>query len=237
MTQAALVTGGAKRIGFAIAAALAERGYDIALHYHSSRSEAEQAAESIQKKGRACVLYPCDLNRIEDVLALIPAVFERFPGCRLLVNNASIFERAKLMETDPDLFERLFNINFRAPFFLSKIFASRCRSGVITNLCDAKISKEMTSYFMYSLTKKMLYEFTRMAAKELGPEIRVNAVAPGMILPSMDHTEDDLKRMSLKLPLQRKGDESKVVSALLFLMQNEYVTGECIFVDGGEHLH
>lgn len=232
-----MVTGGAKRIGFAISCALADLGYDIALHYHLSQAEAEQAAEIIQKKGKQCVLFPCDLNRIDDVLSLIPSVFKVFPDCRLLVNNASIFERAHFMETDPEFFEKHFNVNFRAPFFLSKLFAAQCSLGQIINLCDAKISKEMTSYFVYSLTKKMLYEFTRMAAKELGPNIRVNAVAPGMILPSTLHNEDDLDRMSRMLPLQKKGDETKVVSAIDFLIQNEYITGECIYVDGGEHLH
>lgn len=238
MAQAALVTGGAKRIGFAIACALAEQGYDIALHYHTSRPEAEQSAERIREIGRRCILFPCDLVDAGDVASLVPAVFDKLPECRILVNSASIFERAHLAETDVDLFERHFNVNFKAPFFLSKDFAARChRSGHIINICDTKIEQELTPFFVYSLTKKALYAFTRMAAKELGPAVRVNAVAPGMILPSKGFREEDLIRMSKKLPLERKGDTGDVASAVLFLVRNEYITGECIFVDGGEHLH
>jgi pteridine reductase len=237
MTQAALVTGGAKRIGFAIANALAEQGYDIALHYHTSRSEAEQSAERIREKGRRCILFSCDLNRAGEVASLIPAVFKELPECTVLVNSASIFERAHLLETDAEMFERHFNVNFKAPFFLSKDFASRCGSGNIINICDTKIAQELTPFFVYSLTKKALYAFTRMASKELGPTVRVNAVAPGMILPSKGFGEEDLIRMSKKLPLQKKGEAEDVASAVLFLLRNEYITGQCIFVDGGEHLH
>ena len=236
MTPAALVTGGAKRIGLAIATALAERGYDIALHYRSSREEAERAAETIRRSGRSCGIFPCDFNRTEEVLNLVPRVFERFPGCRILVNSASIFERGFLKDTTEDLFDRHLRVNLKAPLFLTRAFAAQGSSGLVVNLCDAKITGELTAYFAYSLTKKALHAFTLMAAKELGPRIRVNAVAPGMILPSTEHSEDDLVRMSKKLPLRRKGDVRYVVSAVLYLLDNDYVTGECLFVDGGEHI-
>jgi NAD(P)-dependent dehydrogenase (short-subunit alcohol dehydrogenase family) len=237
MQQAALVTGGAKRIGASIVKALAARGYDIALHYGSSGDEAEGVAETVRNFGRECELFACDLASAEQTTQLVPSVFERFPGCSILVNNASIFERARLMETDFGVFDRQWNVNFRAPFFLSRDFAARCKSGQIINLCDTKVTEELVSHFVYALTKKTLYAFTRMAAKELGPAIRVNAVAPGMILSSKDHTDENLVRMSRKLPLQRKGDADHVVSAVLFLLENDYITGECIFVDGGGHLH
>jgi pteridine reductase len=237
MKQAALVTGGAKRIGAAIATALSKHGYDIALHYHASRPEAEQTAEAVRRSGAACELFSCDLADPDQAASLVPGVFKRFPGCSLLVNNASIFERAGLRETNPGLFDRLWNINFRTPFFLTRDFAGLCRSGQIINICDTKITEELVSHFAYTLTKKALYDLTRMAAKELGPAIRVNALAPGMILASRDHTDEDLVRMSKRLPLQRKGNADQVVSALLFLLDNDYITGECIFVDGGGHLH
>ncbi len=237
MKQAALVTGGAKRIGAAIAMALSKHGYDIALHYHASRTEAEKTAGAVRQTGSACELFACDLADMDQVASLVPGVFRRFPGCSLLVNNASIFERAGFRETEPALFDRLWNVNFKAPFFLARDFAGHCRSGQIINICDTKITEELVSHFVYALTKKALTDFTRMAAKELGPAIRVNALAPGMILSSKDHTDEDLVRMSRKLPLQRKGNADQVVSALLFLMDNDYITGECIFVDGGGHLH
>lgn len=231
------MTGAAKRIGAAIAKALAEQGYDIALHCNTSRNEAEATAAEIRNTGRACEVFPCDLADSKQASGLVPAAFQRFPGCNLLVNSASIFERGHLMETDHELFDRHWNINFKSPFFLTRDFAQRCKSGQVINLCDTKIAEDLVSYFVYTLTKKALYAFTRMAAKELGPGIRVNAVAPGMILPSKGHTDEDLVRMSMKLPLGRRGGEDRVVSAVLFLLGNDYITGECLFVDGGGHLH
>jgi pteridine reductase len=237
MKKAALVTGGARRIGKAIAFALAEEGYDIALHCSRSEAEAVRTAKAIQRGGRECEIFSCDLSNTAEAAGLVPAVRQRFPVCRLLVNNASVFERGTFMETDMVQFDRLMQVNLKAPFFLTQSFASHFKQGHVVNLCDAKIASAFISHFVYSLTKKTLFEFTRMAAKALGPDIRVNAVAPGMILPSREFGEADLIRLSRSIPLQRKGDVENVVSAILFLEKNSYITGECIFIDGGESLH
>ena len=237
MKGGALVTGGAKRIGRAIAFGLAEIGYDIALHYNHSLKEAQSAASEIEKKGVQCALFQCDLNRIDEVLQLMPKIFERFPECNLLINNASIFERAGFLDTDPELLDRFLNINFKAPFFLSQDFARYCQEGQIIHILDTKISKEIVNYFTYGLTKKTLYEFMRMAAKALAPNIRVNGICPGMILPSKDLSESDFEKLSQKIPVQHRGDPQNVVSAVRFLIENSFVTGECLYVDGGEHLN
>jgi len=237
LKNAAIVTGGAKRIGRHIALALADRGYDIALHYNHSLKEAQSAALEIEKKGVQCTLFQCDLNRTSEVIQLMPNVFERFPECNLLVNNASIFERAQFLDTDTELLDRFLNINFKAPFFLSRDFAGYCQEGQIINILDTKISKEVIHYFTYAITKKTLYEFTRMAAKVLAPRIRVNGICPGMILPSKDLSKAEFEKLSLKIPVQHKGDPQSVVSAVCFLVENSFVTGDCIYVDGGEHLN
>ncbi len=236
MKKAALITGGARRLGKAVALALARKGYDIALHCNRSEEEAVRTAKSIRLEGAACEVFVCDLLQSGELSGLIPAVRQCFPHCRLLVNNASSFERASLGETSPELFDRMTAIHLKAPFFLTQSFAMIFKKGHVVNFCDAKIASAFVSHFAYSLSKKALFEFTRMAAKALGPAVRVNAVAPGMILPSREFNEADLARLSLKIPLQRKGSAEDIVSAVLFLEENAYITGECLFVDGGEHL-
>lgn len=232
----ALITGGAKRIGRAIALSLADKGYSIALHYRSSRKEAETVAKEIRQRGALCDLFPCDFNDANDVSFLIPSVFKKFPDLNLLINNASIFKRAHLLETDFDLFDSHVNVNFKAPFFLSRDFAKCCSKGHIINILDTKISSTLVQYCIYTLTKKALFELTRMVAKELGPHIRVNGICPGLILPSSQQSDDAFKKMGLRIPLQRTGAPENVVSAVHFLIENAFITGECIFVDGGEHL-
>lgn len=236
MKGTALITGGAKRIGRAVALSLAGKGYNIGLHYHSSQADAESAASDIRSKGVECELFQCDLSHSEKVAMLIPRVFDRFPECNLLVNNASVFQRARLMETDEALFDRHFNTNLKAPFFLSRDFARLCRKGHVINILDTKISRTLVEYFAYTLTKKALYEFTCMAAKELGPSIRVNGVSPGLILPSADLRPEDFEKMGDRVPLKTTGNPESIVSAIHFLIDNTFITGECIFVDGGEHL-
>ena len=236
MKGTALITGGARRIGRAIALSLAGKEYNIALHYRTSKKDAETAASEIRSKGVECEIFQCDLSNSGKVATLIPRVFERFPDCNLLVNNASVFQRARLMETDEALFDRHFNTNLKAPFFLSRDFARHCRKGHIINILDTKISRILIEYFAYTLTKKALHEFTRMAAKELGPSIRVNGVSPGLILPSADLSSEDFEKMGDRVPLKTTGNPESVVSAIHFLIDNTFITGECIFVDGGEHL-
>ncbi|NQT26057.1 SDR family oxidoreductase [candidate division KSB1 bacterium] len=237
MKQVALITGGAKRIGKAIAIALAERGFDIALHYQNSEKAAEETASDIRKLGVECVLFRCDLSDMQAVSELIPSVQNTLGQCDLLVNNASIFERAPLLETSLELMERTIQINLKAPIVLSKAFAKDGNQGHIINLLDTKITVDRSPYFIYTLTKKAIHDFTRMAAVELGPHIRVNGIAPGLILPSVDSSPEDFERMGEKTPLQMTGDPSNIIQAVLYLLDNLFVTGECLFVDGGEHLN
>ena len=233
---AALVTGGARRIGAAISLALARNGYDVALHYLNSVEAAERVADEIEGLGRRCRLFRCDLNDRRETANLVARVREHHSGLDVLVNNASLFERGTLADTGQDLLERHFNINFKAPFFLSQAFADGCARGHIINILDTRVSRSDPHHAAYTLSKKALLELTRMAARELGPAIRVNGVSPGMILPPPGGVADELERRSAGLPLKRIGDTDNVVAAVLFLLDNPFVTGECIYVDGGEHL-
>ncbi len=232
----ALITGGAKRIGAAIARALAEDGYDIALHYLTSPEPAERTAAVVRKLGRKCRLYRYDLNNHAEVSALIPRVREHSPDLNLLVNNASIFEPGNLQGTSREMFEHHFNINLKAPFFLTQEFSGGCAQGQVINLLDSRVGRSDPEHAVYTLSKKALLELTRMAAREFGPEIRVNGVCPGMILPPDGVAVDVLERRSTTLPLKRIGNTANLVAAVLFLLDNSFVTGECIHIDGGESL-
>ncbi|MFW6169762.1 MAG: SDR family oxidoreductase, partial [Planctomycetota bacterium] len=169
-------------------------------------------------------------------LQLIDGITDVFSDLSILVNNASIFERAPLLETEPELFDRHFDINYRAPFFLTRDFARQCDQGLVINLVDTKISRNAGAYFAYTLTKKALLAFTKMAAAQLGPGIRVNAVAPGLVLPPAGEDERYLAERAKSIPLRRHGDPAAVCNAVAYLVNNRFITGQCIYVDGGEHL-
>ena len=234
--KSALVTGSAQRIGKAIALHLAESGFDIALHYNTSRSEAEETSNEIKNKGQNCILFQGDLSDVNNILPLIDKIKQAFPSLSLLINNASIFEKRSFMETDLSFFENYFNVNFKAPFFLSQNFAKIFEKGHIINLLDTNITRDRTKYFVYNLTKKMLSEFTKMAAVELAPDIRVNAIAPSPILPPSDKEKEFLERSLKSIPLKKWGSIQNIIQSIDFLLENDYLTGQCIFVDGGEHL-
>jgi len=236
VSSTVLITGAARRIGRAIALHLAERGYDIALHYHHSKVEAEATAAAIRQAGVQCSLFQCDLGDPGAVGRFIADVVKQCPGLDVLINNASIFERAHLTETDDALLDRHWAVNFRTPFILIRDFARIVGRGNIINLLDTKITQNHTPYCAYSITKKALFDLTKLAAAELGPEIRVNGVGPGLILPSADLTDADFKRMAEKLPLKRTGHPDKIVQAVSFFLDHNYITGESLMVDGGEHL-
>lgn len=233
---AALVTGAAVRIGRAIAEALAQRGYDIAIHYHTSKNEAEKLAEDIQNKGVNCDFFQADLSRFSEHSRLVERVKETFPHLNVLVNSASIFEKASLTDTEEDLFDRHFDINLKAPFFLCRDFARLIGQGQIINILDQRIARHHSTYFAYTLTKKTLAELTRMAATELAPKIRVNAIAPGYILPPAGQDRSTLEYLDRKIPLQQQGNLKQIQQAVHYLIENDFVTGQILYVDGGENL-
>lgn len=234
--RAALVTGGAIRLGRAIAQSLARMDFDIALHYHQSEKAAEELAGQLNDLGVKCQLFGADLSRQDEMLGLIGQVKEAFGQLSLLVNSASIFEKGGLAETETEFYDRHFALNLKAPFFLSRDFARLVGRGQIINIVDQRITGNRGDYFAYSLTKKSLADLTQMAAVELGPDIRVNAIAPGFILPSADPASQDSKRLVANFPLKKHGSTDSICRSVNYLIENDYVTGQVLFVDGGEHL-
>lgn len=236
MKHAALVTGGAKRIGKELALELAKQGYDIALHYHTSAQEAEATADKIRLMGQKCECFHADLTDAKVLAPLVESAFTAFPYLNVLINNASIFERCSFADTTIDRFDRHMALHVRTPFFLSQSFAKQCNNGQIINIIDSHITKNHSPYFVYLLSKKALKDVTEMLALECGPKIRVNAVCPGITEISIDLDPDYVDRIQKNLPLQAVVPIEHITQAVMQCIESEYLTGQCIFVDAGEQL-
>ena len=232
----ALVTGAAKRLGRAVALHLADHGYSIALHYHSSKAEAMKTAALLYKKGVRCELFACDLADSKETGRLLGQVHKAFPDLNLLVNSASIFIPNTFGAQDMSFFEAHWNINFKAPYILSCEFARLVKKGQIINFIDTNVVKNTTRYADYLLTKKALAEFTKMAAASWGKDIRVNGISPGMILAPVNSQKDDRDKRALRIPLKSVGNPQYILDTIDFLLKNTYITGQIIAVDGGEGL-
>lgn len=233
---AILITGGAKRVGAVLARFFSAKGYDIALHYNHSESEAKLLQQEIGKTGVKCMLFRHDLSDIAGFDTLLEKVALSFPECNALVNNASVFERGEFMQTSEELFDRQFAINLKAPFFLTQAFANRFKTGHVVNILDTDIVQNQVSHFAYLMSKKSLADFTKMAARSLGPSISINAVCPGCILPSDQNEEAYEQKMQSLVPLKSHPDAEDVAQAVYWLLQQRHITGQLIFVDGGKHV-
>jgi NAD(P)-dependent dehydrogenase (short-subunit alcohol dehydrogenase family) len=230
-----LVTGAAKRIGRQVALHLARQGYQIALHYHHSKPEAMSTAREIYRIGVRCELFSCDLADEAQTLKLIPQVFKAFPNLNLLVNSASIFIPSQF-GADLTLFKTHWDINFKAPYILTSEFARMVNKGLVINFIDTNVIKYKTRYADYLMTKKALLEFTKMAAVQWGPRIRVNGISPGMILAPVNDQPDDRLKRARKIPLQKIGKPENILQSVQFIIDNDYLTGQIIANDGGENL-
>lgn len=236
MEKAVLVTGGAKRLGRALAVAMAEDGFDVAIHYQRSEGAAEETVTALREKGVRSEKFQCDFGDPKAVSTLISRVISVFPDLTVLINSASIFERGPFLEGQDEDFDRQFHINFRTPFILTRDFARQARAGLVINMLDTHIQDNVTGYFVYSLTKKSLQSLTEMSAKALGPDIRVNGIAPGLILPSKDVDQETFERMARKIPLKRSGGPEDIVQAARYFVSQSFITGQVLYVDGGEHV-
>ena len=233
--KTALVTGGAKRIGKAFALFLAQQGYDIALHYNTAAKERQDTVAEIEKEKARCLPLQADLSQPKEVASIFPQVEKGLGKCSLLLNNVSVFNPVSFMDTTESQFDFDMAVNFRAPFFLSQHFALQApEESQIINILDCRLTRVNTSYFVYNLSKQALRHFTLMAAKELAPRIRVNAIAPGPALPS--ETGDPLEAIIRTTPLQTASPPATLVSALAYLLEARTITGQVLFVDSGLHL-
>lgn len=231
---AALITGGAKRLGRALALHLASQGYDIALHCHQSRSEAEALIPAAASFGRRLEILSADLSLAENAEILVNQAFEHFPGLNLLLNNASAFYPVSFAETTPAQWDQFYHLHVKTPFFLTQAFARRCQAGLVVNMTDAQAPQP--DYFAYALSKQNLGDLTRLAARSLGPKLRVNAIAPGYILAPVAGNPDNAADIRAQIPLQRIGAVQDITKALQVFLDNPYLTGQTLYVDGGLNL-
>lgn len=232
--QTALVTGGAVRLGREIALALAQSGYDIALHYGRSIEAAQATNADIVALGVVCHLCPQDLADARALDGFVESVNKQVENLTVLVNSASAYESGTIADTSIETFDTQFSVNLRAPFLLTRAFARHCGAGNIINILDNKIMFNQFDYAAYLLSKKALAEFTRMAAIEFAPAIRVNGIAPGVVMPSDSRSEEYVAWRVSKIPLQKQGNPGNITRAIDFCLKNDFLTGQIIVVDGGE---
>lgn len=237
----ALVTGAAHRLGRAFAVCLARRGFAILLHYHASREAAEQTAAEIASLGVPVYLAQGDLVTDEGITRLVSALDSQLSThdsvLRVLVNSAAAMPRADLLTASASDWDATLSLNLRAPFLLTQAVARRMdEGGLIVNVTDTGARKLWTAYPAYVVSKSALETLTRLQAKTYAPRLRVNAIAPGLVLPSADVAPEEWERLVNRLPLRRPVATGDVASALEFLLDNESVTGQVITVDGGYSL-
>jgi NAD(P)-dependent dehydrogenase (short-subunit alcohol dehydrogenase family) len=233
----AIVTGGAQRLGKAFALTLARRGYSIALHYRGSADEAEHTVREIRDLGVDCLPIRADLTLPEKIDFLFSIVDEFKSPLKVLVNSAAVMPVGDPRELEVQDWDSALDLNLRAPFLLSQQAAKRMTSGgVIVNISDIGAQKTWSRYASYTVSKAALESLTKLLARSLAPQIRVNAIAPGLVLRSDVVTEEQWDKLVARLPLRRAAQPEEITSALEFLIDNEYITGQTIVVDGGYSL-
>lgn len=237
--KVALVTGGGVRVGRSLALALARNGARVALHYGRSADAAEETAATIRQEGGDAATFPADLRDFSQAEALVGGAAAHFGRLDILVNSAAVFIPGGLDDTTESHWDEQFTVNLKAPFYLARAFARHVgkeRSGQIINIADWRAVSPDPRYLAYSLTKAGIVTLTKSLAVGLAPNIRVNAIAPGAILPPPGQDEGYLEKLGERIPLRRHGSTDDVAAALIYLATAEFVTGQLLFVDGGEHL-
>ena len=234
--RTALVTGAARRLGRATVLALAGQGCNVVVHYGRSKQEAEALCEEIRPTGVSAWAVPCDLADPNEVELVFQRVVSQAGAIDILVNNASIFNEETLRQTTGQSMWENMQIHAVAPLILSRAMARQGRPGHIVNMLDTRVTVYDRQHASYHISKRVLLTLTRMLAVELAPDIAVNAVAPGLILPPEGQDESYLQNLSSTNPLRRHGDPSDVVEAILFLLRSRFITGQVIYVDGGYHI-
>jgi pteridine reductase len=241
MQKNVLITGAAKRIGAACARLLHDQGCNILLHYRSSKQEAERLCDEFnQKRHSSAMLVQGDLRDMAELEAIAQMALSNWGGVDVLINNASSFYPTPLADTSEEQWDDLLGSNLKAPFFLSKALSGGLakRKGCIVNIVDIHAERGLPCYPVYSIAKAGLVAMTKVLAKELGPSVRVNAVAPGAILwPENDLSEKDKVEILQRVPLARSGSPEDIAKTVLYLVKDaDYVTGQIITVDGGRTL-
>lgn len=249
MTGAALITGGARRLGRAMALEAARMGFDVAIHFDQSADAAEQTLTELRAIGVKAVALQADLLDDDATTGLVPgAVVALGQPLTLLVNNASIFEYDRLDSATLESWDRHLGSNLKAPFFLSQAFARQAppvgkdaageavASANIVNMVDQRVRKLTPEFMTYSLAKSALWTLTRTTAQALAPAVRVNAIGPGPTLRGARQSDDHFDRQRAATILERGANPDDIARALRFIVESPALTGQLLCMDGGQHL-
>jgi NAD(P)-dependent dehydrogenase (short-subunit alcohol dehydrogenase family) len=236
---AALVTGGARRIGRALAQTCAEAGFDVAIHVRNPDDDADAAAGEVRSAGRRAAILACDLRKESALVALVGEAEAELGPVTLLINNASAFDEDAFETLNRASWDLHMETNLRAPLVLGQAFARRLppdREGLIVNILDQRVWRPTPDFFSYSLSKAALWDATRMTARALAPRVRVNAIGPGPTLQSIHQDPKDFADEAASTPMRRAVAPSEIAAALRYLIDAPSVTGQMIAVDSGQHL-
>jgi len=241
MKKTIFITGAAKRIGKEIALCFSEMGWNIIIHYNSSKNDAQVLADEINGANPdSAITVQGNLDVKEDVEKVINEVRDAFPTIDLLINNASTFYPTPIEDISEEHWDKLVGSNLKGPLFLIKGLKDQLKEskGSIINITDTNLSKGVANYSIYSAAKAGLESITKGLARELAPDIKVNAIAPGAMLepPDVTWTEEQKSKVISSIPLNRMGSEKDISEAVKFLAKSSYITGQIVKVDGGRSL-
>jgi pteridine reductase len=238
--RVALVTGAGRRLGRAIALALGDRGMRLAVHYNASSAGATEVVGVIRAAGGDAHAFQADLTDPAQIESLAAAVHGRFAQVDVLVNSAAVMSRTPFGETSAQDWDAHHSLNLRAPFLLTQALrrqlAAAPGGGAVINIADIVAFETWTGYVPHGVSKAGIVYLTRALARVMAPAVRVNAVAPGVVLLPENWDADSAARLERTTPLGRAGSPADVTSAVLFLLESDYITGEVIAVDGGRHV-
>ena len=234
MEERVLITGAACRIGRAIALALASRGAKVIVHYNHSRDEAFSLLNMLEGEGHSAI--QCDFSDMAQVSDLIPELCRRGTAPTALVNNASVYTRVPLAESEPEATEQCMRVNFHAPFELMRQFRKCVGKGAVVNLTDQRNAYPDPPSGVYGIAKKALQHVSEAAALEWAPQIRVNCIAPGIVLPPPGKSWEKMQPLLEKIPLCQRTAEEEIAQAVILCLESPFLTGQTLFADGGLHL-
>ncbi len=247
-TRHALVTGAAKRLGRAMALALAEDGFDVAVHYAGSADAAQDVVDQIKAMGRRAVAVQADLTVEDETQALLPRAAEALGPITLLVNNASIFEYDSLKSATRDSWDRHLESNLRAPFVLTQALFEQApdpstdqmgeprAEALVVNMIDQRVRKLTPHFMSYTIAKMGLWAFTQTAAMAMASKVRINAIGPGPTLQGANQPEEHFRKQRENTVLERGSNPEDIVGALRYFLNAPAITGQLLCVDGGQHL-
>ena len=241
MSKTILITGAAKRIGREIALSFFDKGWDIVIHYNSSKNDAQVLADEMNaQRDDSAIIAQANLDNADEIIKLADQTLSKNNRIDALVNNASTFYPTPIGDFSEDDWNSLMGSNLKAPLFLMQSFSKELKKnkGFIINITDINVDKALINHSIYLAAKSGLQTLTQALAKELAPDIRVNAIAPGVILepPNTEWTTEQKNTIINSVPLGRMGSEKDIADAAIFLSEAEYVTGQILNIDGGKSL-